>query len=60
MTDVVRISEVQTEPNYNLWMLTHADMRGNARVSAFMKFIAGLLESSPFMAQGRTGRPLRA
>lgn len=53
MIDVVRISEVHMEPNYSLWMLTYKDMRGNARVSAFMKFIADLLESSPYMSEAR-------
>lgn len=51
MTDVVRISEVKYEPNFHLWLLTHKDLRRNARVRAFMKFMATLLQSSPYMSE---------
>lgn len=37
--DLVRISDVRRDPQFNLWILTHADLRRSARIRSFMRFI---------------------
>lgn len=49
MPELVRISEVRTEPGFNLWILSHADLRRSARIKAFMKFLEKLLKASPLL-----------
>jgi len=36
---LARISEIRHEREFNLWILTHADLRRSARVRSFMRFI---------------------
>ena len=47
--ELARISEVCVEPGFNLWILSHVDLRRSARIKAFMKFMEELLASSPLV-----------
>lgn len=42
---LARISDVRQERDFNLWILTHADLRRSARVRSFMRFIKAELTS---------------
>ena len=42
---LARISDIRQEREYNLWILTHADLRRSARVRSFMRFIKAELKS---------------
>lgn len=44
--ELSRISEVRMEPGFNLWILSHADLRRSARIKAFMKFVEDHLSAS--------------
>ena len=43
--DLVRITDVRFENRFNLWLLTHSDLRKSARVRSFMRFMRSELES---------------
>jgi len=51
--ELTRISDVRIEPHFDLWILSHADLRRSARVKAFMGFMYGALTSSPYMESSR-------
>lgn len=38
-TNLTRISTVRHEPEYNIWLLTHKDLRKSARVNSFLRFM---------------------
>jgi DNA-binding transcriptional LysR family regulator len=42
--ELVRISEVQLEPRFCLWILSHADLRRSPRIRTFMRFIQAEIE----------------
>lgn len=49
LPELARISEVRVEPGFNLWILSHADLRRSARIKAFMKFMEEMITSSPLV-----------
>lgn len=44
-SDLTRITDVRFEPGFDLWILTHRDLRRSARIRSFMRFFRGELES---------------
>ena len=42
---LVRISDTRHEPEFNLWVLTHSDLRKSARIRSFMWFIRTEIET---------------
>jgi len=54
---VAGLQRVQTEtilPSYEIWILTHPDLRNSARVSVFIKFMAEALEQKRDLLEGRS------
>jgi DNA-binding transcriptional LysR family regulator len=51
-----RISEVRQQPGFDLWILTHSDLRKSARIRTFMRFIGaqteGFLRGLPRQRRG--------
>lgn len=43
--DLVRISDVRHEDNFNLWILTHVELRKSARIRSFMRFFRTEIET---------------
>jgi DNA-binding transcriptional LysR family regulator len=50
IADVLPIGEIRTDPRFHLWLLTHRELRRNARISAFMNYMATLLQASPYIS----------
>jgi len=49
LPELARIGEVRVEPGFDLWILSHADLRRSARIKAFMKFMEETITSSPLV-----------
>ena len=49
LPELARISEAHAEPGFNLWILSHADLRRSARIKAFMKAMEELITASPLV-----------
>ena len=47
--ELARISEIRVEPGFNLWVLSHTDLRRSARIKAFMHFMEAQLSASPLV-----------
>lgn len=43
--ELTRITDIRSEPDFNLWILTHGDLRKSARVRSFMRFFRAELET---------------
>jgi len=51
--DLVRVLPEINLPSYEIWLLTHPDLRNSARVRVFTKFVAEALEQKRDMLEGR-------
>jgi len=51
--DLVRVSPEKVLPSYEIWILTHPDLRNSARVRVFTKFVAEALEQKRALLEGR-------
>lgn len=47
-----RLSLGERNPNFELWLLTHRDMRTNARIRVFSEFIASAIKSHRSLLEG--------
>lgn len=57
LRELVRLSEVIEQPSTALWLLSHPDVRDNARVRAFSEFVATALPAE--LGARRAGEELR-
>ena len=51
---VVQVPGTGPEPSWNVWLLTHEDLRHTARVRAFMQFMADAFTRHTPLLEGRT------
>ena len=56
MPEFERIQFDPTEWGYNVWLLTHSDLRRTARVAAFMSFVGDRLIADRDLIEGRRPR----
>lgn len=52
---VVRVPGTSPEPSWNVWLLTHEDLRHTARVRAFMDFMAKAFAKHTPLLEGQEG-----
>lgn len=51
--DLVRIPPYTSEPKFDFWVLNHPDLRNNAKVMTFVRFMAKSLEQQKDLIEGR-------
>ena len=56
---LVRVSDIPLQPDMEIWVLTHEDVRDNPRVRALMDHLYQVFSQQRKMIEG-SSRPLRA
>ncbi len=56
--DLVRATDRDPTPSRDIWILTHDDLRGTARVRAFMEFAETVLRDNEAALVGRLPKPV--
>lgn len=54
-----RVRPVDTQSGLDLWLLTHPDLRRNARVRAFMDFMEGVIRKDRGFLEGMESEPMK-
>ena len=52
--DLVRIPPYITEPRFDLWILSHPDMRRNKKIQTFVRFMTEFVASKKDLIEGKT------
>lgn len=56
--NLVRIPPYVTEAKYDLWLLSHPDLRKNAKIQQFVRFMVDAVESLKPLLMGQLYRPI--
>ena len=51
--DLVRLPPAIPKPSYDLWLLTHTDVRTTARLRVFTEYIANVVRSHRNLFEGK-------
>lgn len=51
--DLVRVAPFASEHKFDLWLLTHPDLRNNGRIKAFSQFMFTRLKAKQALMEGR-------
>lgn len=54
-----RLRPVDTQMGIDLWLLTHPDLRKNARVRAFMDYMEGVVRKDQAYLEGQASEPMQ-
>lgn len=54
--DLIRVPHIELTPSFDLWVLTHPDLKNVTRLRVFMEHVSTYLKSKQDLFEGRLGR----